>query len=271
MNKKSIMILAAGYGTRMQEYTKEIPKPLLPIAGYPLLTYSLFMTYLLNANHIVINVHYKKDKIIDFIKDYPYSTIYLSQEEKILGTAGGIAFAIFQNFLEDYFLVLNSDTIFFPDFDPFEDIYHLKEYSINNFFYLQKKTNREKNEKGFRMNKISNTLFSIELESKDALESNHNYFYTGLSIFHRSFFNYYLHNIKNKDNYNINIENIFKKELSELFTHNSLYGRIYTGIRIDSGNKKEYEFIQTIYKKPEDIIPLKYHQYWYQFLKGWKI
>ena len=43
INQRIAMLPGAGFGTRMGEYTKSTPKPLLPVKGVPLLFYSLFL------------------------------------------------------------------------------------------------------------------------------------------------------------------------------------------------------------------------------------
>ena len=64
---KSAIILAAGYGKRMQPITLEKPKPLIKIKGKPLIKYSIDLLELMNIDEIIINVHYKSDQIINFI------------------------------------------------------------------------------------------------------------------------------------------------------------------------------------------------------------
>jgi MurNAc alpha-1-phosphate uridylyltransferase len=140
MKTKQAMILAAGFGTRMKDYTKNQPKPLLKIAQYPLLVYTLFLLYQFKVDSVVINLHYQKDKIKDFLKNFPFFPIYFSEEEKILGTAGGIAYAIYQNLLSSYFLVINPDTIFFPSSNPFEDIPLLEKFLSTIYYIFKKKT-----------------------------------------------------------------------------------------------------------------------------------
>ncbi len=139
-NRKA-MILAAGFGTRMKEYTTTLPKPILPIRGIPIIAYHLFLLYLWKVDYVVINLHYLGDTIKSFLKTFPYYEIRYSEEKEILGTAGGIAYAIKQNLLSHYFLILNSDTIFFntnKDLSiPFEYLSLLEKKQINNLLFLR--------------------------------------------------------------------------------------------------------------------------------------
>ncbi len=87
-------ILAAGLGTRMQELTADLPKPMLPYKGRPLLEYSLDLMRDWGINDITVNTHYKPDIIQEFLQNWSYANkgihINVSRETDILGTAGGI-------------------------------------------------------------------------------------------------------------------------------------------------------------------------------------
>jgi len=252
MKTKQAMILAAGFGTRMKEYTQNQPKPLLKVAQYPLLVYTLFLLFQLKVDSVVINLHYQKEQIKDFLKDFPFFPISFSEEKEILGTAGGIAYAIYQNLLSSYFLVINPDTIFFPSFNPFEDILILEKFFIDHLLYIQKKDIKHKNEKGFTIIKDMKQYYQLNLQQ----ESNE-YFYTGLSIFHESFFDYY------------KSDGSFKKELSELLKRP--LGKFYHGIRIDCGTKEDYEELNRSYSSALQIIPKTMHKDWFTFIKDWGI
>ena len=68
INTKSAIILAAGIGKRMRHLTSEIPKPLINFKGKPLIKYSIDFLESLKVQEIVINVHYKSEKIISIRK-----------------------------------------------------------------------------------------------------------------------------------------------------------------------------------------------------------
>ena len=59
-----VLILAAGLGTRMEELTQDLPKPLLPVQGKPLLEYAFNLVQPLKPNQIYVNTHYHA-KLID--------------------------------------------------------------------------------------------------------------------------------------------------------------------------------------------------------------
>jgi NDP-sugar pyrophosphorylase family protein len=110
------MILTAGFGTRLRPLTHRVPKPLLPVANRPLLEYTFALLAGAGVREVIINVHYLADEMMDGLRrlDTAGLAIHISQERRILGTAGGPKRAA--PFLEgETFLLLNGD--FLVDID----------------------------------------------------------------------------------------------------------------------------------------------------------
>lgn len=63
MNGWSLMIFAAGLGTRMGALTRETPKPMLPLAGRPLIDHAVELGRAAGVGRIVANTHYLRDRI----------------------------------------------------------------------------------------------------------------------------------------------------------------------------------------------------------------
>ena len=106
------MVLAAGFGNRLQPLTNILPKPMFPVLGRPLLSHTFDILKSANITDIAVNVHHLPDSIIDYFEKEPPPdlNLYFSREEKILGTAGGIK--KMESFLEDGpFILINSDII----------------------------------------------------------------------------------------------------------------------------------------------------------------
>lgn len=84
------LILAAGEGTRLRPLTLERPKPMVPIAGRPLLDYTVGWLRDHGITDIAINLHYKPEVIVQHFGDGSAFgvRIHYSHEPKILGTAG---------------------------------------------------------------------------------------------------------------------------------------------------------------------------------------
>ena len=105
------IILAAGFGKRMKKLSANIPKPLIRINNKPFLKYSIDVFNKLDFDKIIINVHYKAEKIINYITSLDQNNIEISDERNcLLDTGGGIK-NIFDNFNINQALVINSDVI----------------------------------------------------------------------------------------------------------------------------------------------------------------
>ena len=86
------MVLAAGFGTRLGELTREIPKPMLPIEGRPMLEYVIEQLRRHGFDDLVVNLHYRPEMIRSHFGDGRRWGVRLtwSYEETLLGTAGGL-------------------------------------------------------------------------------------------------------------------------------------------------------------------------------------
>ncbi len=119
-------ILAAGLGTRLRPLTETIPKPLVPIAGKPLLAYHLDHLSHHGVTDIFINTHYLSEQMEEFVANYrlkqpngpTISTIY---EPELLGSAGTIRSNQSLFGQDDAFLVIYSDNLTDIDYQKLID------------------------------------------------------------------------------------------------------------------------------------------------------
>jgi MurNAc alpha-1-phosphate uridylyltransferase len=85
------MVLAAGLGTRMRPITETIPKPLVKIAGKPMIDYALDSLAEAGVTRAVVNIHYLADQMIEHLRDYARLEILLSDErEQLMNSGGGL-------------------------------------------------------------------------------------------------------------------------------------------------------------------------------------
>lgn len=86
------VVLCAGMGTRLGELTKETPKPLLPLAGKPLLVHTLEYLKQYGFEDVGINLHFHPDKIKSALSKFEHLgvRIHYSFEPELLGTAGAL-------------------------------------------------------------------------------------------------------------------------------------------------------------------------------------
>jgi NDP-sugar pyrophosphorylase family protein len=112
------MVLCAGFGTRLGGITREIPKPMLPLQGKPMLSYILAHLRQHGIDRIAINLHFKPDVIREYFGNGAAQKVELtySDEPSLLGTAGGVK--KMERFLGDggAFLVQYGDIVTDQDF-----------------------------------------------------------------------------------------------------------------------------------------------------------
>jgi N-acetyl-alpha-D-muramate 1-phosphate uridylyltransferase len=105
------MVLAAGLGTRMRPMTDGKPKPLVPVAGKPLIDYVLDKLAEAGVATAVVNVHYFADQIEQHLATRRAPRIVISDERaQLLNTGGGVRSALPLLGAQPFFL-LNSDTL----------------------------------------------------------------------------------------------------------------------------------------------------------------
>jgi NDP-sugar pyrophosphorylase family protein len=111
--KIKAIILAAGFGTRMKEYTKNLPKPMLLLNNKPMIEYTIRQLAAHGITEIAINLHYHADKIFQHFGDgekFGVKIAYI-HEDAPSGTAGGVK--KLSNFLidADNIIVIYGDII----------------------------------------------------------------------------------------------------------------------------------------------------------------
>ena len=106
------MVLAAGLGKRMRPLTATRPKPLVVVAGKPLLDHALDRLKAAGVKRAVVNVHYLADALEAHLKRrvQGIDIIVSDEREKLLETGGGLVKAL-PLIDEDPFLVVNSDNL----------------------------------------------------------------------------------------------------------------------------------------------------------------
>ncbi|GEO86570.1 MULTISPECIES: nucleotidyltransferase family protein [Alphaproteobacteria] len=83
------MVLAAGLGTRMRPITNTMPKPLVAIAGRPMIDYVLDILVAAGVEQVVINVHHFAEQMEAHLAGYHGLNILISDEREALMNSGG--------------------------------------------------------------------------------------------------------------------------------------------------------------------------------------
>src|ERR671931_1926993 len=116
MTPRCAMVLAAGFGARMQPLTDRIPKPLIKVGGKALIDYVLDRLVQIGVERIVINVHHLADALERHVAGR--RGIVISDERgQLMETGGGVMKAL-PLLGSAPFLLVNSDTIWIDGMTP---------------------------------------------------------------------------------------------------------------------------------------------------------
>lgn len=110
-----VVLMAGGRGTRISELFPDIPKPLIPIQGIPVLEREIISLRDQGFTDIILTIGYMAEKIKSYFGDGSKLGVNISYfvEEKPLGNAGALFFLD----LKEDFLLLNADAVFDVDFN----------------------------------------------------------------------------------------------------------------------------------------------------------
>lgn len=104
------LVMAGGFGKRLGDLTRTTPKPMLPVAGRPMLDRVLEQIEAAGVATIDIAVHYLADQIKDFVRQRKnMATMRLIEETEPLGTAG--ALTLISDSLDENVLIANGDVL----------------------------------------------------------------------------------------------------------------------------------------------------------------
>lgn len=127
--KVPVVINAGGKGTRLEPYTKILPKPLIPVGELPIIEHIMqhYMQFGCDEFHIIVN--HKKELIKSYFKecDYKYNVSFYD-EEKPLHTGGGMF--LLKGILNETFFLNNCDIIIQEDYSKILDFHREKKSLI---------------------------------------------------------------------------------------------------------------------------------------------
>lgn len=107
----TVVLMAGGFGSRLGELTRTVPKPLIPVGGRPVLERIICRMRAMGLSDYVITTHYLPEKIRSHCRDGSHwdCDIRYVQESAPLGTAGGLA--LIGEVGPDPVLVCNADIL----------------------------------------------------------------------------------------------------------------------------------------------------------------
>jgi mannose-1-phosphate guanylyltransferase len=117
------LVLAGGEGTRLRPLTLTTPKPVLPLAGRPFLTFMLDWLHGHGVDEAILSLGFLSDAVHEVLGDIQSGMrLRYVHEDEPLGTAGPVRLAADEGMLADRFLVLNGDVL--TDMDLTAEIAH---------------------------------------------------------------------------------------------------------------------------------------------------
>ena len=112
------IVLAAGLGKRMMPITATMPKPLVKVAGQPLIDFALDRLHEAGIETAVVNVHYFADMLEAHVRGRAAPRIVISDErETLLETAGGVLKSL-PLLGDDPFITFNSHSLWIEGEPP---------------------------------------------------------------------------------------------------------------------------------------------------------
>ncbi len=127
------VIIAGGKGTRLRSVSEELPKPMVPVLGKPILEYQVEALKGFGINDIIMMIGYKGEQISGYFGDGESFGVHISyvKEEYPMGTAGALYFL--GDSIDDDFLLIMGDLMLSVDFSCFE-AYHRKKGGMVTLF-----------------------------------------------------------------------------------------------------------------------------------------
>ncbi len=105
------VIMAGGFGTRIQPLTSSIPKPMLPVANIPIMEYNIKKLIKIGIKDFIILLYFKPEIIKSYFKDGKEFGVNITYvlPDKDYGTAGAVRYA--KEFLDTTFIIVSGDLI----------------------------------------------------------------------------------------------------------------------------------------------------------------
>lgn len=222
--ERQAIILAGGFGTRLQSVVKDLPKPMADINRRPFLTYILDYISDFGYKKVVLSVGYLHEKIEDcFGTRYKGVSIDYAVENEPLGTGGAIKFALEKCSAENV-LILNGDTLFKANLACLEHFHNENDANLSIILRNVPDTSR------YGSVRIDNNGRIVAFEEKNTAQGCGT-INGGIYMISKNLFN----------DYNFPKKFSFEKDLMEkYYQQDKFYGTVSNGYFIDIGIPEDY-------------------------------
>ena len=112
------MLVAAGFGTRLDPLTRELPKPALPVANRPVAWFAADHMARHGVRELAVNTHHLADQLEHALRDAQLPGVQLRfvHEPEILGTGGGVR-NVWSGYAHETLIAFNAKLVFAPDLE----------------------------------------------------------------------------------------------------------------------------------------------------------
>ncbi|MCJ7632279.1 nucleotidyltransferase family protein [Candidatus Bathyarchaeota archaeon] len=127
---RTAVILVGGAGLRMRPYTEDMPKCMIPLRGNPMIYWTLTWLRDYGFNHIVLGVAYRKEAVIEYVRENPVGVdVDFSEHTQEGETGEGFRLAIERHVSDENFLAMNGDELTNLNLERFVE-FHLKQKPV---------------------------------------------------------------------------------------------------------------------------------------------
>jgi len=228
---KTAVIIAGGKGTRLEEKTEEIPKPLVLLSGKPILERILEWLKKNGVENVVIGVAYKKEKVKDYFGDGSKFglKIYYTEHDENGGTEDAFKIAVERaSQLAEDFYAMNGDQITDLPLDELTET-HLSTGALATITTIKLRTR-------FGIIKIDDKNKILKFNEKENVPNT--LMNSGIYIFNKELLDY------------LNTGNIEENAFKKLAKDGKLFSFYYDGIWFTINDKKQL-------KEAEEYLKLK--------------
>lgn len=234
MEVKTAIILAGGFGTRLQSVIKNVPKPMAPVNGIPFLNYQINYLKHFGINQVILSVGYLHSIISEYYKnEFNGVKISYAIEETALGTGGGIRQAL-ELSSDELVLALNGDSFF--DI-PLNDFAKMHEENKSQFSLATRKV-VDASRYGTIETDVNHRITSFKEKDINKKEGIIN---AGIYLLNKTIF---LQNTNANTNFSIE-KDFFEKHIHQF----PIFGFQFNGYFIDIGIPEDYNKAQNDFKE----------------------
>lgn len=221
------VILAGGRGINLRPYTYEIPKPMLPVKGTPILEHLIYELKKNDVTDIIIAISYLGNKIKEYFSNgekFGVSIKYSEESENLL--TGGALSKIKSKLQDDTFLVIHGDILTDISFREFVQFHKKQGLAAT----LALSTSDKPTD--FGQIKLQGALLKKLYLNTEKIGMKSHLVHAGIYAFEPSIFTYFP---KNKKRFSL--EDVIKN----LIDDQNVSGFVFEGKWFDVGDPKNYE------------------------------